>query len=296
MREDRGVTDGVVAVTGATGVVGGRVAELLAERGVPLRLVVRDPARAPALPGAQVRGIAGYGAAEDVRAALAGVDTLFLVPAHETVDRVELHRTAIDAAAAAGVRRIVYLSFVDSRPDATFTLGRHHWATEQLVLATGLAWTFPRMNIYLDFLPLMVTPAGVIEGPAGDGRLAAVARSDVAEAVAELLSTGGHDGRAYDLTGPEALTLAEAAALMSRRSGRSIAFRDQTLPEAYAARASYGAPDWQVEAWVTTYASIAAGDLAAVADAVPRLAGHPATRLDAYLAANPAAFDHLDAG
>ncbi|HZB48136.1 MAG TPA: SDR family oxidoreductase [Mycobacteriales bacterium] len=290
------MTSGMIAVTGASGVVGGRVAELLAQRGVPQRLVVRDPARAPDLPGAEVRGIAGYAAGEDVRAALDGIDTLFLVPAHEAADRVQQHRTAIDAAAAAGVRRIVYLSFVDARPDATFTLGRDHWATEQAVRATGVAWTFPRMNLYLDFLPLMVSALGVIEGPADDGRAAMVARSDVADAVAELLAGTGHDGQVYDLTGPEALSLAEAAAIMSRRSGRSIVFRDQTLAQAYASRASYGAPDWQVEAWVSTYTSIAAGDLAAVSDAVPLLTGRPATSLDAHLAEHPAPFDHLPRG
>jgi uncharacterized protein YbjT (DUF2867 family) len=288
-----GGVGGLIAVTGATGVVGGRVAELLSARGVPQRLVVRDPGRAPDLPGAEVRGIAGYGAYEEVRAALDGVETLFLVPAHETVDRVEQHRAAVQAAVAAGVRRIVYLSFVDSRPDATFTLGRHHWATEEVVRATGVAWTFPRMNLYLDFLPMMVTADGAIEGPADDGRAAMVARSDIADAVAVLLTTPGHDGRAHDLTGPRAFTLAEAAAVMSAASGRPVTFRDQTVEQAYASRAVYGAPDWQVEAWVTTYTSIAAGDLAAVSADGPALTGHPATSPEDLLAADPHAFDHL---
>jgi uncharacterized protein YbjT (DUF2867 family) len=285
--------DGLIAVTGATGAVGGRVARLLAERGVPHRLLVRDPGRAPSLPDADVRGIAAYGAYDEVRAALDGVDTLFLVPGHESADRLEQHRTAVRAAADAGVRRIVYLSFTDARADATFTLGRHHWATEEAVRAAGVAWTFPRMNLDLDFLPFMVTPEGVIEGPAGDGRAAFVARSDIADAVAALLTTPGHEGRTYDLTGPSALSLAEVAAVLAERSGRPIGFRDQTLEQAYASRAVYGAPDWQVEAWVSTYTSIAAGDLAPVSGDGPALSGHPATSLEQFLTDHPDALAPL---
>ena len=287
---------GLIAVTGATGVVGRRVAVLLAERGITQRLVVRDPSRAPTLPGAEVRQIAGYGAGDDVHAALDGVDTLFLVPGSEAADRRQQHITAVDAAVAAGVRRIVYLSFVDARPDATFTLVRDHWATEERIRASGVAWTFPRMNLYLDFLPFMaavVSGEAVIEGPAGDGRAAVVARADVAEAVAALLTADDADGRTYDLTGPEAITLGEVAERMTEAAGRPVVFRDQTVEAAYASRAAYGAPDWQVTAWVTTYTAIATGELAEVSDAVPRLTGRPATSLADYLRGRPGAVRHL---
>lgn len=287
------MADGLIAVTGATGAVGRKVAELLAERGIPQRLVVRDPARAPELPDTEVRRIADYGHADDVRRALDGVDTLFLVPAQESADRLQRHFAAIDAAAAAGVRKITYLSFVGATRDSTFTLGRDHWATEERVKATGLPWTFPRMNLYLDFLPLMVTDRGTIEGPAGDGRGAFVTRDDIAEVIARLLADGGHDGEAHDISGPEAFTLAEAAATMSAAGGKPVTFVDQTVPEAYASRAVYGAPDWQVEAWVTTYTAIANGDIAPVTDTVPHFTGHPATSLADYLAAHPDALDHV---
>jgi NAD(P)H dehydrogenase (quinone) len=274
---------GVIAVTGATGVVGGRVAARLAAAGVPMRLLVRDPSRAPRHPGAEVRRIGGYGAAGDVRAALEGAATLFLLPAEESADRVEQHRTAIEAAAAAGVRRIVYLSFVGAAPDATFTLVRDHWATEEIVRATGLAQTFVRMNLYMDFLPAMVAPDGALRGPAGDGRVAAILREDVAAGVAAVLGTEGHDGRTYDLTGPSAFSLAEAAAAMTRVTGRPVRYEDETDEEAYASRAGYGAPDWQVEAWVTTYHAIRDGSLAAVSPDLRMLTGRSATSLEAHL-------------
>jgi NAD(P)H dehydrogenase (quinone) len=287
------MADGLIAVTGATGVVGRRVAELLSERGIDQRLVVRDPARAPELPDTEVRRIADYGHADDVRRALDGVDTLLLIPAQESADRLQRHFAAVDAAAAAGVRKIMYLSFVGARQDSTFTLGRDHWATEERVRATGLAWTFPRMNLYLDFLPLMVTEQGTIQGPAGDGRGAFVTREDIAEVIARLLTDGGHDGETHDLTGPEAITLAEAAATMAAASGKKITYVEETVKEAYASRAVYDAPDWQVEAWVTTYTAIANGDIAAVTDTVPRLTGHPATALGEFLATDPHALDHV---
>jgi uncharacterized protein YbjT (DUF2867 family) len=276
------VADGLIAVTGATGAVGRAVAERLAGRGVAQRLVVRDPARAPRV-GAQLRTIADYGAYDDVRAALDGVDTLLLIPAQESADRLDRHRTAVAAAAAAGVRKIVYLSFVAARADSAFTLGRDHWATEEAVRAAGVAWTFPRMNLYLDFLPLMATADGVIEGPAGAGRGAFVARRDVAEVIAELLARGGHDGETHDITGPEALTLAEVAARITAATGRAVTFADQTVAEAYASRAGYGAPDWQLDAWVSTYTAIARGEVAEVTDTVERFTGHPATPLEQVL-------------
>src|SRR6266545_4756516 len=182
------VTLGGLAVTGSTGHLGGRVARLLSAAGVAQRLVVRDPRRAPALAGATVAS-AAYQDGAAARRALDGVRTLFMVSASEAPDRLDQHRTFIDAAVAAGVIRIVYLSFYGAAQDATFTLARDHWATEQHVRSTGLAYTFVRDNIYLDFLPSMVVD-GVIRGPGGDGRVAAVAQDDIAEAVVAVRRAG----------------------------------------------------------------------------------------------------------
>src|SRR5699024_7801791 len=98
------------ALTGATGHIGGHAARLLDAAGVLTRLVVRDPARAPCLTNAEVVR-AEYGG-DDCRTALRGIDTVFLVSAHEDADRVGIHRSFVDAAKEAGVRQIVYLSFV----------------------------------------------------------------------------------------------------------------------------------------------------------------------------------------
>jgi uncharacterized protein YbjT (DUF2867 family) len=274
-----------LAITGSTGRLGGRVAHRLAAAGVPQRLLVRDPGRAPQLAGATaVR--APYGDRDAVRTALEGTSTVLMVSASETADRVDQHRTFVDAAVAAGVEHLVYVSFYGAAPDATFTLARDHWATEEHVRARGLPATFLRDGLYADFATALVGEDGVIRGPAADGRVAMVAQDDIADvAVAVLRDPAAHAGRTYDLTGPEELTLTEVAAVLTAVTGRAVSYVPETLEEAFASRASYGAPDWQVEAWVSTYTAIAAGELAGVSSAVPDLLGRPATTLEQVLRA-----------
>jgi uncharacterized protein YbjT (DUF2867 family) len=282
----------MIALTGATGVVGGRVAALLAEAGVPRRLVVRDPSRAPQ---GDVRQVAGYDAFDDMRAALEGATTLLFVPGHNAEARVAQHETVVDAAVAAGVRRVVYLSFVGAGPDATFERAVEHGATEEHIRTTGVAWTFLRMNLYLDFVQTMVNPDGVIRGPAGDGRLAAVHRDDVAAAAAAILrSPDRHDGEAYDLTGREAFTLAEAAATFARLTGKAVRFEDETDEQAFESRRrAYSAPDWMIRGWISSYRAIRDGDLAAVTSAVRDLTAREPITLEEHVRAHPDALAHV---
>jgi uncharacterized protein YbjT (DUF2867 family) len=264
----------MIAVTGATGKLGGKVARGLAARGVPQRLVLRDPSRAPRLEHSEVVAVPSYGDTAAMRDGLRGVDTLFLVSGREQQDRAAEHASAIDAAVAAGVERIVYTSFQAAAPDSTFTFGRDHYHTEEHIRSTGLRSTFLRDNLYLDYLPLFVAGDDVIRGPAGSGRVAAVARDDVADVAVGVLTTEGHDGQAYDVTGPNAFTMAEAAAELSRAWGRPITYEAETLEQARASRAGSGAEAWEIEGWVTSYAAIAHGDLERVSDTVERIAGH----------------------
>ena len=264
-----------LGITGSTGRLGGRIARLLAAAGSEQRLVVRTPAKAPVLPRATVVQ-ASYADGDAVRRALEGLDTVLMVSAGEAERRVDEHQAFVDAAAAAGVRHLVYVSFYGASADATFTLARDHHLTEQHIEQSGMAWTFLRDNLYADFFPKMVADDGVIRGPADEGRVAAVAQDDVASAAtAVLLAAAAHEGRTYSLTGPEAVTLSEAAATMSRVLGRRYEFVHETVEEAYASRAAYGVPGWQLDAWVSTYTAIASGELAGVTQDVERLTGHP---------------------
>lgn len=260
-----------LALTGSTGRLGGRVARRLAEAGVPQRLLVRDLARAPQLAQAEAV-VATFADGAAVRQALAGVDVVLMISAAESPGRVAEHLAFVDAAAAAGVKHLVYTSFVGASPSATFTLARDHHATEQHIRKSGMSFTFLRDNLYADFLAMMVGEDGVIRGPAGAGRVAAVAQDDVADAAFAILqSAEAHAGVTYDLTGPEALTLDEVATILSEKTGRAVRYEPETLAEAYQSRASYNAPPWQLEAWVSTYTAIAAGELASVSPAIEQL-------------------------
>ncbi|WP_423921123.1 SDR family oxidoreductase [Frigoribacterium sp. 2-23] len=262
-----------IAVTGATGAVGGVVARTLAAAGLPQRLLVRDAGRAPELAGASV-AVTTYADRAASVAALQGVDTLLMVSAAEAVDRLDQHRAFVDAAVEAGVRHIVYTSFQGAAPDAVFTLARDHWATERHIVESGLEHTFLRDSFYLDVFPLFADEEGVIRGPAGDGRVAAVAREDVAAVAAIVLQAPSeHAGRTYTLTGSEALSLDEIAARLTTVLGRPFTFVDETLDEAYASRAAWNPEPWQADAWVSTYTSIASGEVAPVTSDVRELTG-----------------------
>ena len=273
-----------LAITGSTGNLGGQVARLLADAGSPQRLLVRDAGRAPELQDA-VPVVCTYGDPVLARESLAGVTTLFMVSAAEAEDRLQQHYAFVDAAAAAGVQHIVYTSFFGAAPDATFTLARDHFATEERIKASGMEYTILRDNFYLDFLPLLAGTDGVIRGPAGDGVLAAVATADIARSALTVLRDPSlHVGRTYDLTGPEDIALPRAAEILTAGTGRTVAFHNETLEEAYASRASYGAPPWQLDAWVSTYTAIAAGEMAGPTSAVHELTGREPLALDQFLA------------
>ena len=137
-----------------------------------------------------------------------------------------------------------------------------------------------RDNFYLDFLPALVGKDDVIRGPAGEGRVAAVALDDVADvASAVLLDPEAHLSRTYNLTGREALSMAEVASTLSQRLGRAIRYHAETVEEAYQSRAGYGAAQWQLDAWVSTYTAFAAGELASLSRDVEKLVGRPPLRL-----------------
>lgn len=296
----RGMENELIVVTGASGRIGRRLAVRLAAEGAHQRLVVRSPERAPALPGTEteVALSPGYRDTASMRAAFDGARTVFLVSGRESADRVAEHRAAVDAAVAAGVERVVYLSFMGAAPDATFTFARDHAATEDHIRASGLRYTFLRDCLYHEAVVGFVGDDGVIRGPAGDGRVAAVAHDDVADvATAVLLDemAHAHDGQAYDVTGPTAYTLGEAAQVLSRVTGREITYVAESVEEAYASRAGYAAQPWEVDGWVSSYTAIAAGELEQTSPTVRRLSGRPAQSFTEWLTVNPQAWAHLRA-
>ena len=273
-----------LAITGASGHIGGMVARHLSARGLPLILPLRTPAKAPDLPACEARLFA-YGDFELARQALSGVDVLFMVSAAESPTREQEHLTLVRAAAAAGVQHLVYLSFAGASASSTFTLARTHAATEAAIQQTAMRYTFLRDNFYSEMMATIANADGIIAGPADDGRVACVSQQDVAQAAANILAAiasgdDRHHNRSYTLTGSEALTFADIAAVLSKITGKPHRYHNQTLREAYASRErDYPeTPAWQIEAWVSTYTAIAGGELATVSDDLPQLLGRAPRR------------------
>jgi uncharacterized protein YbjT (DUF2867 family) len=279
-----------IAVTGASGDLGGRVARELATRGVEQRLIVRDVARAPQLPGADV-AVAEYEDSEAMAKALEGMGTLFLVSGHEGPERVSLHRKAIEGARLAGVERIVYTSFMSAAPNATFPYARDHSATELAIREAGISLTSMRNSLYADVAPQFVGADGVIRAPAGHGRLAWVARADVARLAAVLLVEPGHEGQIYDVSGPHAIDLHETARILTKATRRAITYHAETAEEARASRA--GNPDWLVEGWIGSYLMLDTGEGSVTSHTIEQLTGRRPMTLSEFLAAEPSSFAHL---
>jgi NAD(P)H dehydrogenase (quinone) len=281
-----------IGVTGSTGQLGGRVATRLATFGLAQRLLVRDLARAPQLPGAEIMR-ASYEDGPSMREALSGIQVLFLVSGYG-LDRLEQHYSAIDAAVTAGVERIVYTSFLSAAPLATFTHAREHYHTEQRIRESGCSYTFLRPTFYLDRAPRWFSNEGIVQGPAGNGTITWVSRDDLADVAVAVLTDNGHDGASYEITGAKALSLTQGAEEFSRVTGIPTSYHPETIEEAKASRAKFNPTDWELEAWVSTYVAIATGELSVVSHSVEALTGHAPQTLADYLLKHPESYEHIN--
>lgn len=247
-----------IALTGSSGAIGSRVARGLEQRGVSYTPTT-----------------ARYHQTEQLASELLGASTLLLISGRESATRVAEHYSAIEAALTAGVERIVYTSFFGAAPDCTFTLGRDHWLTERQITDCGLTATFLRDNLYQEVLPHLAGSDGVIRGPAGSGTFAPVSQDDVAAVALAALLDDAHADQTYNLSRPRALSLAAVAEILTSITGRHVSYKPETVEEAYASRAHYGAPDFEVDGWVTSYLAIANGDLAEVTSDVQDILRRP---------------------
>jgi uncharacterized protein YbjT (DUF2867 family) len=223
--------------------------------------------------------------------ALEGTSTLLLVSGHEDPDRISLHRKAVEGARLAGVERIVYTSFMGAAPNATFPYARDHGATEQAIRDAGISLTSMRDALYADVAPLFVGADGVIRAPGGHGRVAWVARADVARLAAVLLTEPGHEGQIYDVSGPHAIDLHETARILTKATRRAITYHAETLVEARESRA--GHPDWLVDGWIGSYLMLDTGEASVTSHTIEHLTGQRPMSLSEFLTAEPSSIAHL---
>lgn len=269
----------MIGITGVTGKLGSYVANLVDKKGMVSVHLARSPERAKVYASAEIRKIV-YANTPEVVEALKSIDTLLMVSARENPERVKEHKEFLDAAKLAGVQHIVYTSFYGADEKATFTLSRDHAQTEAYIKELGFTYTFLRDNFYLDFFIDIALENGEIRGPAGRGRVSAVARKDTSRVAAEiLLHAKKWKNQTLNLTGPEDLSMEEIVALLSKESGKTITYVDESVEEAYESRKKWPAQTWEYDAWVSTYTAIKSGEQAGVSTDVEKVLGHPASSL-----------------
>lgn len=274
----------MLGVTGSTGELGGMVARELSDQGTPQCLLVRDLSSAPSIEHSTVRRF-DYADPRLTKAALGGVHTVFMVSGNDH-ERLAKHKAFVDTARDAGVRHIVYTSFLGAAPDAIFTFSHDHFATEEYIAQSGVHWTFLRNNLYLDSIEGFVGADDVIRGPAGEGLVSLVARADIARTAAAVLrDPAAHRGRTYNLTGREALTLPQIAAIIALHRGTHVRFHNETVAEAYASRARADVARSTLDGWISSYRAIAAGDLAEVSRDIECITGHAPMTLSEFFGA-----------
>jgi NAD(P)H dehydrogenase (quinone) len=218
-----------VIVTGASGQLGRLAAEHLLARLSPeeVILVTRRP---HALADLAERGVevrpGDFDDPASLAEAFAGGDCMLLISTLAIGSRLEQHRSALEAAAAAGVTRVVYTSITNPAPDhPSGDVVEEHRMTEELLHGCGLAWTVLRNAPYAELqVPLgaIAVTYGKLVTNAGEGRIAPISRSDCAAAAAAVLTSDGHEGQTYEITGPEALSQLDIARLLSEVSGRPV--------------------------------------------------------------------------
>ncbi len=272
----------MIVITGATGALNGATVGHLLEH-VPageIAVVARDVAKARRFADLGVAVRPGdYADPASLPAAFAGASQLLLVSASDPgADAVALHRAAIDAAAAAGVGRILYTSHQGAHPDSPFKPCRDHAATEDLLAASGVAWTSLRNGFYAHSLPWMAGPwreTGVVTVPA-DGPVSWTAREDAAEAAAVVLAAhrdgGAHDGP-VTLTAGAAPTFAELAAAAARSFGRTVECVVVDPEEWVAAQVAQGSQEFLARFTLGIYQAAERGFFAGVDPLLGKLLG-----------------------
>ena len=267
-----------ILVTGATGTIGREVIRCLAKKNAVVRAGIRNAAQARTEFGESVELTTfDFEETGSYPAALKDVEKLFILPPL-IANQLDVTTALVDAAKSVGVRHIVKLSAVGADPAARFTLGKWHGRADEYIRQSGLAFTVLRPNSFMqNFINYFPPRDGMIYLPWGNGKASFVDTRDVGAVAAEALTSQGHEGATYDLTGPEALAVADVARILSTVSGREIRYVD--VPEAAARDAMQQAqiPQWQVDALLELHAINKQGLWDAVTTNVEKATGRPAT-------------------
>jgi uncharacterized protein YbjT (DUF2867 family) len=275
----------MIVVTGATGHIGSELVRLLSSKGVSVRAVTRDPHRAQSLPGVDwVKG--DLRDAHSLPNLFRGADRMFLLTSN-SADMRALQAGAIQTARLAGVSRIVKGSALGASDHSESPIGKAHYEVESVLQKSGLAWTILRPHVFMqNFLDMAPTIAreGTIRAASGEGKIPFIDARDIAAVAALTLTTAGHEGKKYVLTGPEALSYGEVAKVLGDTIGRRVDYMAESPEEARERLVRAGAPSWTIESMLALAAyQRAGGPTAMVSPTVAELLGRPARSFSQFV-------------
>ncbi|MCU1514055.1 MAG: NAD(P)-dependent oxidoreductase [Microbacteriaceae bacterium] len=272
-----------IVITGATGQLGRLAIDGLLARGIPASEIVATGRSADKLAALEALGVTtaqvDFADPASFSGAFDGAETLLLVSTSEPGKRVALHSNAIDAAKAAGVKRIIYTS-APHADTTTLILAPEHKATEQLIRESGISYTFLRNSWYTENYVGAFAQAretGTVVGSAGSGRVASASRKDYADAAAAVIAGDGHDNATYELSGDVAWTFDELAVAFADALGRDVVYTPLTAEQHTAALQGAGLDEGTIGFVVGLDHNIEEGTLAETSGDLARLIGRPTT-------------------
>jgi len=282
----------MILVTGASGTVGREVLNQVAKKGVRHRAMYRSDREAAKAPAATQTVVADFAKKDTLDAALRGIRAVYLV-CSPIPDLVQLETAMIDACAAAGVKHVVLNSALGAG-DYGKSFPSWHRKVEDHLRSTALSWTILRPNSFhqntVSYYAPSIRAQGVFYASLGEARMSYVDVRDVAAAAAAALAGEAHEGKIYELNGPEALTSREIADKIGQQAGRSVKYVDIPMAAQHQAMLDAGMPDWQATALTELqqyYVNGRGGDLD---DTLESIIGRPPIPLDAFLQENAAQF------
>jgi len=283
----------MLLLTGVTGKTGGASAQALLKKGIKFRAIVRNAEKAAALKAAGVELVIGDVTDRAVlEQALTGVEkALMTMPNGEK--QLELEKQFIDVAKARGVKHVVKMSSMEAVADAKAPIPKIHYASEQYLQKSGLAWTMIKPNF---FMQNFLGSAGTIKEqgkfflPLGQGTTVMVDTRDIGACVATVMTAAGHEGKAYEITGPEELSFADAAERFTKVLGRKIEYVFVPMPAYRQTLARFLTNEWHLNAVCELFQEIADGQDLHVTDSVQKLTGKPANSLEQFIRDHQAVF------
>ncbi len=280
----------MILITGATGHIGKELVPQLFQVGCSLRVLVRDERKVADLNPQIERAVGDLSKAESLIPAMRGVERIFLV----TMDKPQ-DVNVIEAAKRARVQHIVKLSTLEAA-EHKIAVGKWHYEREELIRASGLDWTFLRPGMFMsnsiDWWSASIKAQGAVFFPGGKGKVAPVDPRDIASVAAHALTQPGHNGKAYELTGPELMTIKEMVETISRTIGRSLVYRGIPPIAAKLFMLKSGMNKVLVNALMEMLRSLRRNEGAIVTDTVQQVINHPPRTFEMWCRENVAAFQN----